>query len=280
MVTNLVSTNAKTPNRVEWIDLAKFFGIFAIVYGHTIQEGLSCKYVYSFHVPLFFLLQGVVFSVTHAARNPFGQFLKKKLYTLLLPYSCFAVISTVVIYVASQFISVSDMDIFSSVADLVTNLLLGDCEANRPLWFLPSTFCLSVIGYGIIYLTNKQDGPVWKMVILTAFALAGGVSLYVMEEFTYIKLLPWKIDTAVHMLPFFIGGYVLEEHGIFCGFSKLSPGPKLAITVALLGTGAVQGLLNDMANYLGNYYGNIQDVSTKCRTANMYTRRSKKTALL
>ena len=49
-------------NRVAWIDIAKFLGIVAIVYAHAITEGIVNKYLYSFHVPLFFSCK-VQFSV-------------------------------------------------------------------------------------------------------------------------------------------------------------------------------------------------------------------------
>ena len=45
----------KISQRIVWLDIAKALGIVAIVLGHTIQGGLVKKYVYSFHVPMFFL---------------------------------------------------------------------------------------------------------------------------------------------------------------------------------------------------------------------------------
>lgn len=252
-----MATNADPRTRMQWIDIAKCIGIFAIVYGHTIQEGLSCRYVYSFHVPLFFLLQGVVFRITRANQKPFRQYLKSKVYTLLIPYACFSVVSTAVIFLASMVITVPGLDIFSSLTELCIRLIGGDCEANSPLWFLPCSFVMAVMAYGIINLVNKQENSIVRIWVLTVIAIVCGVALYVTEKFTKVKFLPWKLDAAVFMFPFFIVGYMSVEYGWIDRLLKLRGSLKAVAAVFLLGIGAVLGLMNGEANYLGNYYGNI-----------------------
>lgn len=46
-------------NRVEWLDVAKAFGIFAIYLGHFGDAaGAAYHFVFSFHIALFFFLSG------------------------------------------------------------------------------------------------------------------------------------------------------------------------------------------------------------------------------
>lgn len=45
--------------RIEWIDIAKGIGILLVILGHTIALKYS-KVLYTFHMPLFFLLSGLV----------------------------------------------------------------------------------------------------------------------------------------------------------------------------------------------------------------------------
>lgn len=250
-------TNVETATRENWVDIAKCIGIFAIVYGHTIQSGWTCRYVYSFHVPLFFFLQGVVSSLGRIGEKPFGQYIRRKAYTLLVPYFIFATVSTGIIYLAYRVISVPGLDIFSSFTGVIANILMGDCESNSPLWFLPCSFVLSVIAYGAIKLANRPKDRIWGKCILFVMAMIGCIALYITEEFTSIKLLPWKMDTAVHMLPFFVVGYAVEEYGWMQKVTRLAKCPQLLIAVFLIGIGGVLGLLNGAANYLSNYYGNI-----------------------
>lgn len=45
-------------NRVEWLDIAKGLGIFCIVIGHNAVPQWLNDWVYSFHVPMFFIISG------------------------------------------------------------------------------------------------------------------------------------------------------------------------------------------------------------------------------
>ena len=55
--------------RIAWIDNLKAFAIFLVVLGHTGLEGESQvvamirTWIYEFHMPLFFLLGGISFSI-------------------------------------------------------------------------------------------------------------------------------------------------------------------------------------------------------------------------
>ena len=61
----------KISQRIVWLDIAKALGIVAIVLGHTIQGGLVKKYVYSFHVPMFFFLKGLLLVLQKWRRGRF-----------------------------------------------------------------------------------------------------------------------------------------------------------------------------------------------------------------
>lgn len=63
--------------RQKWIDICKGIGIIAVVLGHVIvrleSEGiiniwgiLMCNFIYSFHVPLLFVLSGICFSLAYS----------------------------------------------------------------------------------------------------------------------------------------------------------------------------------------------------------------------
>lgn len=59
-------------NRVEWLDIAKAYAIICVLIGHSIQYGSGSgneysdlfidKFIYSFHLPLFMLISGYVFT--------------------------------------------------------------------------------------------------------------------------------------------------------------------------------------------------------------------------
>lgn len=73
-------------NRLEYMDVAKGLGIIAIILGHT--STVFEKYVFPFHVPLFFLISGFFLSF----RKPLSEYTKNKAKQLLVPYCTTAII--------------------------------------------------------------------------------------------------------------------------------------------------------------------------------------------
>ena len=74
-------TSAKSV-RYNWIDWSKSIAIFLVIWGHVPMQSETHTIIYSFHMPLFFLISGYLY-------NPKGT-IKEELYkdlkTLLLPY--------------------------------------------------------------------------------------------------------------------------------------------------------------------------------------------------
>ena len=78
-------------NRVAYIDYAKALGMLLVIWGHTKLTGVSNEFCYAFHIPLFFFLSGMVFC--RERYGSFGQLVKRKAQTLLVPYVVFSVLT-------------------------------------------------------------------------------------------------------------------------------------------------------------------------------------------
>jgi fucose 4-O-acetylase-like acetyltransferase len=52
--------NIKKTNRILWIDVCRGIGILLVVLGHC--DPFFNKYIYGFHMPLFFLLSGWLYN--------------------------------------------------------------------------------------------------------------------------------------------------------------------------------------------------------------------------
>lgn len=46
--------------RIEYFDIAKGILILCVVIGHVFDRGVINQYVYSFHVPAFFIISGIM----------------------------------------------------------------------------------------------------------------------------------------------------------------------------------------------------------------------------
>jgi len=122
-----------TTKRIPYIDVAKGIGILLVVFGHSGFPAPEVnQWISSFHMPLFFLLSGILLSHTGAHEQPLGDTIKKKARTILVPYLWFSVFSI----------------LFSAILDTATfaaylpNALLQTVVfyGISVLWFLPSLF--------------------------------------------------------------------------------------------------------------------------------------------
>lgn len=237
--------------RIKWVDMAKAIGIFTIVLGHTVAEGTLKTCVYSFHIPLFFFLSGATFRVKE---KPFGAFVKDKALGLLVPYAVFALISQAV-YTLMQGMASSliQAERSFSLAAGWTGILTGVVEANRALWFLPCLFLMSLMLYPIIRGLERRAPHARAFAVC---AMAASVLFTVLDEYLFrIGSLPWKLDAAVKLLAFPLGGW------FFIRAAERIPLRKAALRacgLALLLIGCGSGIfLNDRVMYLTAVYGNV-----------------------
>jgi len=68
----------------DWVDKAKGLGIVCVVAGHILSPGAATRAIYLWHMPLFFVLSGYLFSP-----RPVLAYARRKALHLLLPYASF-----------------------------------------------------------------------------------------------------------------------------------------------------------------------------------------------
>lgn len=134
--------------RIDWIDIAKGLGMLAIIWGHICCKGWSNNLVYSFHIPLFFFLSGLVYN--NAKYTSFVTFVKNRAKRLLLPYFIYSVV-TWAIWAAFTYVTHRPCDDF--FAPLLQTFIAqgsgGFLVHNVALWFIPCLFFVELIYYPI-----------------------------------------------------------------------------------------------------------------------------------
>lgn len=73
-------TNTKSA-RIEWIYVAKMFGLLLVTLGHGLTTPVIRDFIYSFHMPLFFILSGILYKERTAKEN-----LMLQLKRIIVPY--------------------------------------------------------------------------------------------------------------------------------------------------------------------------------------------------
>ncbi|MDY3782135.1 MAG: acyltransferase family protein [Candidatus Faecousia sp.] len=185
-----------TKTRVAWVDSARGFGILAVVVSHVISGHPVAKWMFTFHVPLFFFLSGFVFR----AEKPFGEFFKGKCRGLLLPYVTLAI---PMILCEGYLTTVRGNSIWPRVF-----YLAGQVAVQRRMWTLWYLACLFFLELGAWFLVRRVQKPA---VLAAVGAVLGAIGV------AYGTLggpaLPWNLDLCFSALPFFLGGYLLRGRG-------------------------------------------------------------------
>lgn len=138
--------------RLFYLDAARGFAILLVVLGHIWEtEQLLPVLIYSFHVPLFFIISGILTAYTRQERRPTKLLLFSRSKSLIIPYVFYELIFVVLFGIRNHF------DFGSQ--HFYDGLLLQ--PLNVPLWFLPTLFLSELFLIALIKLTgrNKAGEP-------------------------------------------------------------------------------------------------------------------------
>ena len=249
-----MNTQMQKENRLLWIDAAKGIGMLAIVLGHVLRgEGLLSTAVYTFHVPLFFLISGFLYRPERGWRRNLSQSAKK----LLIPYLFWGAVSIGIYGVLGRFAAdaLGESQDYTLYEQCIW-LLYGYCFANAPLWFLPCLFVARLVLQACASgLQGTKDSPHWIRCLAALVPPAlSALMLYV--YFTKLRVLwPWSLQTVFCVLPFMWLGHlfrsVYAQHGLP---EKGGWIPGLVLTLAGLLAGTFcNGKIQYMALNLGNW---------------------------
>ena len=127
--------------RIEYIDIAKGIGILLVALAHADISLISPylhRFIYAFHMPLFFFLSGYFF-------NPdilFWTLFKKRFHSILKPYF----VTILLIYIAS--LSFTNMRFATVFGRILKSLYATGYYIDwTQLWFLPSLFVTSLFAF-------------------------------------------------------------------------------------------------------------------------------------
>ena len=180
--------------RIEWIDMAKGYGIILVLIGH-LNIPIITPLLYTFHIPLFFFLSGYVLKTDYS----FKSYLSKKIQKIIIPYF-FLMIPMIFANLLFEYGSPFS---FNNLQTETCQFLIQ--ERHTAIWFLSCLFVLNILIYPILKIPDIiiQYGLVFFISIL-------GLLLWR----TGINSLPWNCDAAFVVLPFMYSGYIIKTKGI------------------------------------------------------------------
>lgn len=227
----------KNKNRIIEIDLLKGFGILLMIIGHVHFSDAINHYIYSFHMPLFFIVSGYLYKSSSLSLT---KYILKQIKNLLIPYVFFGAIFTALFILLGhplQWKSVF-MNFYSS-----NHFPFDWCGA---IWFLLAMFWVKIIfEFSIRLLNRKLRLIVWIMILC----------LGVVVSYSKISL-PLCLDSAFIGCFLYVIGYGYRKNeNVIRGRLNTSKS-KICFMILLVAFSGV-GFLNSAVNMRENYYGNF-----------------------
>lgn len=201
--------------RIEYIDLAKGICILLVMSNHIdngIMLHLSSKteaFLYSFRMPLYFLLSGIFISF----RKGYKDFFQKKINKLIIPFIFFCLITNLYCYILSLVAQSESLEIFRIDYSYVSPLYFAITENevtfplhNNAIWFLIALFNTYLCYALIHHLVSKNRNG--QYIILAVSFILGFTGFYLGK--CHINL-PFYLDTSLTCLPFVCMGVTIRQ---------------------------------------------------------------------
>jgi len=208
--------------RIWVIDAARFYGIALVFYGHFIERimylnnpaaAAHYKFIYSFHMLLFFVLAGYI-AKESALQLSFGKYLKHRLASRLIPYLFFTGLMMVLtLFIPGDFFNLKLPSLHGYLQGLKLTVF-GLPMFNIPTWFLLCLFSVELVHF-FAFRLFKPDA-----MILLGAAIFYIVGYAINWQFEIFNPMQGKvvgrnylyIHEAVIVYSFYLLGIYLKRH--------------------------------------------------------------------
>lgn len=137
-----------TAKRLNYPDMAKGIGIILVVVGHSCLCGAGLlAWLSHFHMPLFFMILGMLLSHRQEEACPLTQSARRKARSIMLPYFAFSLI-----YLLIEFFRMIWRHQEFSLSDAVLQTV--SFYGISVLWFLPTLYAGELL---FLFIRKKED---------------------------------------------------------------------------------------------------------------------------
>lgn len=201
--------------RIVWLDVARGYGMFLVFYGHYVEKVADLahpgafaqfKFIYAFHMPLFFVLSGLV-----ARSEPGGILftLRRGLLGRILPAVFFNLLLAA--FWLPPF-PLSETPAAQQIVPILLKLFAGRPVFNFLTWFL---FCLFVVEliHALLRRFVRRDAAVaFSILVLLGLGQWITANLDLVAGWTGIPPNSWMIHEAIVAAGFHQLGFWLAHH--------------------------------------------------------------------
>lgn len=173
--------------RLDYLDMAKGIGMVLVLLGHLQGDMIFqlspyihplCVFIFSFHMPLFFIISGILMAIKNDEDKSLSQIAKKRFRGIMIPYLWFSgfYLSVVVYALIMKSIQIETL--------LVNLWYVISGYGMNVLWFLPAIYLAELIFIILRQKIAKSKGEITfiiSIVIISVIALIAGYALTKMD---------------------------------------------------------------------------------------------------
>jgi fucose 4-O-acetylase-like acetyltransferase len=188
-------SNTTSTSRIGWIDTLKGIGILTVVAGHIFPNSIA-RYLFLFHMPLFFFIGGFLFKPS----ADWKEYLTKKSFHLLVPYVAFLCL----IYVPYEIKEILTGK--ETIAKGLVRPLLGGrflIGWTAVFWYVT---CFFLVQQVMNFLVNKVSKKIIGLLMLVCLVISYAINAFL----PHFSGLPWNADVVLAALPIFYLGYLYK----------------------------------------------------------------------
>lgn len=193
-----MSTTKSQNDYYNWIDVAKFVGLYLMVLGHGLVPERNIQFIYSFHMPLFFVLSGLLFK-----NRGLSTSIRKGIRTLIIPYFLLNAIGLLYDVVEKHLVgkTLSLCDIYDRIGAILMGIGYNVDNWHpvlSPTWYIYTLFLIQSV-------CSLSRNELWYFMLLP---LSIALTLFLSHN-SIDLLIPF--DSAFLAMPFFLFGMLLKN---------------------------------------------------------------------
>lgn len=177
--------------------------MYLVILGHTGIKSAYKKVIYSFHMPLFFIISGMVFK--DKEEMSMKELIKRKFKSYMIPYFFMHLIALPIWIINYRILRYSDSSLIELfLGALYSNNQIFDSTTNAT-WFLPTIFLVDICFTYLFRKCKNKRGALPILVILIS-------SLSFLEDF-YLKSIywPWHLELVPLGISLYYIGYLFKR---------------------------------------------------------------------
>lgn len=234
-------------NRIVFIDQCKAFGMVLVIVGHLSTPSYINSFIYSFHMPLFFILAGMTTNTQKILDSSLKDYAKKTVANYLIPYFWLQFTCLPLYFIRIQYLQGMDF----SLMETCRGMIVGNARLYQfpvsATWFVLTMF-LSRLIFAVI--VKVSEG---KPSLILILALICSLVSFTQKDIDY----PWHYTVSFAAVLFlYFGNRMMtwyknsgEELIKKLGFLKTVPIAALFLCIGLVCVLSNHGLSMNMNNF-------------------------------